>query len=238
MHSQFRLLMMALGLTWLLSACTLQANTVVTPGGAGELRVEIGMTAVEQQMMRSLGNSPDAICRELQTMAELPEGTTMGVEERGMELWCVFGRPFADLDELAFLYADMGWATVNQLSIVDEVFTYDIQAQALGMDLPDIPLAGIDVRWQVTMPGRILNHNAERVSGATLSWSLATDQPMRMQATSDLSGGVQPVTFAANRLTWLAAAILLVCCCGALAAAAGAGVLLFTRRRRRAAAPA
>jgi hypothetical protein len=219
-------------LACLLAACTLQTNTVVQPTGAGELRTEVGLTAADQQVLRTIASSPEQFCRDLQASQLLPAGATVSVEQRGLDVWCVLGLPFADLNELQSLYSEMEGVSVNSLLISDGVFTYDVEVEVLGSLLAEFGPMSPTIRWQVTMPGRVLSHNADQSAGRTVSWSLATDEPLRAQATSELAGGDGLWAIGQPNALLAGALILFICCLTGIGAALGVAAIVLVRRRR------
>jgi hypothetical protein len=234
---------LGLVLALLLAACTFQFNTRVEEDGAGALRTEIGFDFLDQQGLSGLGLSPEEFCRDLQTGEGLPVDAPVTVEERGSEVWCIVTFPFQDLAELQEIYANMGGVVVNELSLTDSEFVYDVDLEFTGteagdLELPEVP---ITFRWQVTLPGAITDHNADEADGNTLSWEMSLGQAVNARARSDLTR--EPVTPLLpgqprlGRTELILLGLLSLCCCTALVGALGAGAFFVLRRRKPAPPP-
>jgi hypothetical protein len=234
----------SLVLALLLGACTFQFNTRVEDDGAGSLRTEIGFDFFDQQGLSGLGLSPEEFCRDMQTGEGLPVDAPITVEERGSEVWCIVTFPFQDLAELQEIYANMGGVAVNELTLTDTEFIYDVDLAFTGTEAGDVPLPEIPItfRWQVTLPGAITDHNADEADGNTLSWEMSLGQAVNVHARSDLTR--PPVTPlipgqpGLGRTELVLFGLLGLCCCTALIGALGAGLFFVLRRRKPAQPPA
>jgi hypothetical protein len=226
-----------LALSLLLAACTFQFNTRVEEDGAGALRTEIGFDFFDQQGLSGLGLSPEEFCRDLQTGEGLPVDAPITVEERGSEVWCIVTFAFQDLAELQEIYANMGGVAVNELTLTDTEFVYDVDLEFTGTEAGDIELPEIPItfRWQVTLPGLITDHNADEADGNTLSWEMSLGQAVNVHARSDLTrqpvAPLLPGQDGGSRVPVLVLGLLGLCCCTALVGALGAGAFFLLRRR-------
>lgn len=157
-----------ISLTLLLAACQFQAHTTVQPGGAGELRTEVGFTAEERNNLIQQGTSSATdFCNGAQQSLR---NVTVTEEQRGALTWCVTATRFRNLDELRGLYAERKGVTVNRLEVKDERFEYDID---LDTSSSDSSLANFTaITWTVTLPGAPLTHNATQATGNTLTWAV------------------------------------------------------------------
>lgn len=219
----------------LLSACALQINTTLRADGSGEMRTEMGFNQEEQQALTGLGSSPEAFCADMQADEGLDASLPISVETRGSEVWCIITAPFASLDELRTLYSGMGGVTINALSISGGEVLYDVSVTMSEAETEGFGEVKLDYRWQVTLPGRITDHNADTVDGNTLTWNVGLGRSVNARATANASGStLGPGQSALGPGEWLIIAISLLCCCGLLVIIAG-GVVFFVMRRRQAA---
>ncbi|MBN2147578.1 MAG: hypothetical protein JW726_09320 [Anaerolineales bacterium] len=228
MNNKFVLLaLLAVGML-LLSACTINVHTEINKDGSGTWSTEIGMTAEDQQSLTDYGYaSVEAYCQEAQ--ADMPANTTMTIEQRGEETFCVYSVPFANLEELKTVYGDSEDLAINRLEIVDGILYYDLTMTG-GSD--DMGMGGVlSSNWIVTMPGTIQSHNATNQEGNTLTWNLVTTQTINIQAQSKVSGFAFP-----NLGTTELIVIALSClCCVVLIIVIAVVVFLVMRKRKQAA---
>ncbi len=106
-------------------------------------------------------------------------------EQRGDETWCVAAAPFASIDDLQKVYADMSGVTVQQLDIKDGKFTYDV---SLDLSQEGTSPAPVQATWQLTVPGAVGTNNADKVDGSTLTWNLTPGKSVEIKAESGLGG--------------------------------------------------
>lgn len=150
---------------------------------------------------------------------------------------------FADLDRRLVELAESGDADTSAPTFLDQSgltrngdrFEFKTELTGLEDDLSgltsggdgDITFEGLDpaalfgqvfeIRFVVSLPGKIVNHNADSVDGNTLTWNVGfDDQGRTLQAVSDIGGGSSVPVLGVVAL--VAAAIL--------------GLALFLRRRR------
>lgn len=214
----------------LLAACSVNIGTSVTTDGSGELRTEIGFTAEEKQSLLQLSSgSTENLCDSLQSEGQgLPPDATFTQEERGDETYCVTAQPFDNLDELTQLYGEMDGVTINELSLENGKFVYDVD-----VDFSDAEAAGLfslSFDWRLTVPGAVGENNADEVEGQTLIWKLTPGQRMNLHAESS-SGSFN---FDSSTL-WIVAGLLLCSLC--VVVIAGGALAFFLLRRRNPTAP-
>ncbi|MCL4871195.1 MAG: DUF3153 domain-containing protein [Anaerolineae bacterium] len=212
-----------------LSACSFNVTTVVESDGSGTWKTEIGFNAEDQALLSSFGMGASEVCQEMQADGELPAGAQISTEERDGSIWCVVEQSFATLAELRQLHSEGDGITVNRLEILDDQFHYDLSldmrdAEASLEEMQELGEFALDFTWRLTVPGKVVSHNADAISGNTLTWNLTPGTIISLQAESDLSSGGS---------TWL---ILLLCClCLVVMIGAGVGGFLFWRSRQKAA---
>jgi hypothetical protein len=211
----------------LLSACNLQIKNTIRPDGSNDLRTEIGFTTEDKQMLSTFGSTTEDLCSSVQSESGLSADTTFSKEERGDETWCTMQMSFASLDELHKALEEGSGITVNRLEIVDGKLYYDLEVDMstdeanLGQTFP------MTLKWQVNVPGKVINHNANQVDGKTLTWNLAPNQNAQIQVESSLSGGKFPKFPAWPMVIFL---LLCMCCFGIIVVIV---IVLFVIMRRR-----
>ena len=216
-----------------LTACNLQFNTAIQPSQGGVYALEVGFLPKEEESLEALDTSLEEFCAETQKSDELPEGSTSRVEARGDANWCIIEMPFANLDELTKYYEEMEGLTINQLEVQNGELLYDL---TLAFDASELSQEGSDAEmeltWQVTMPGQVLEHNAASAQGNTLTWDIPqSGDAVNFKARSRLSGGGLPGLDANSPLAMAAGGLGLLCCCTLLLGAIGGAVFFITRRK-------
>lgn len=218
-----------------LAACTFQVSTTINPTGAGELRSEIGFTAADKEMLKSLDTSPDKFCADSQSKGDLPEGSPVTVEERGDETWCVVTVAFANLEELQKTYTDMQGLTINQLELTPTSFTYDVDISFTGDQTSQVGADTVLFRWVVTPPGTVTDHNADEVDGDALIWNVGIGETVNAHIVTTISP-VQALGGVGGGLpSWLIPTVIGLCCCLLLLVAVVVVVVVVMRRRQSAA---
>ncbi|MEM7132826.1 MAG: hypothetical protein AAF702_41365 [Chloroflexota bacterium] len=149
-----------------------------------------------------LADAADVGCEELE-LSELPPGTTVDVEIRGNELWCMIGIPVESL------------ATLQALLLTEDEDgepAFDVRCMAqeagqlyLAMIMPtgsddlfgsseggeaDSTGADINLTFMVTTPSTVDSHNATAQVGDTLIWN--TDAPPYVFLVNLAAGDVCP----------------------------------------------
>lgn len=169
----------------LLGACQANIVTHVETSGAGTLTIEIGLTPDEVAQLRSFGG--DAAAGPCATMAleGAESGETPAFEEelRGQETWCVSTQTFEDASQLEALYRRLTGVSIRELVEREGIFVYDVAVETQAPQ--GIPLAP-SITWVLELPGKIGDHNADRVNGQRLEWTLKPGESRRLMASSDL----------------------------------------------------
>jgi hypothetical protein len=192
----------------LLSACNLQIINTIRLDGSNDLITEIGFTPEDKQMLSGLGSTTDDLCSNVQSESGQSAGTTFSKEERGNETWCTMQMSFTNLDELHKALEEGSGITVNRLEIVDGRLFYDLQVDLSADETNPGQTIPMTLKWQVSVPGRVISHNASQVDGKTLTWNLTPNQTAHIQVESSLSGGSFP-----KFPSWLMVIIPLLCLC-------------------------
>lgn len=214
----------------LLAACKVNVGTSVDANGSGETRTEIGFTAEEKQSILQLsGGNAENLCDTLQSEGQaLPPDAVFAQEERGDETYCVTSQPFDDLDGLKSLYGEMDGVSINELSLVNGKFVYDVDVDF--SDAQDTGALALSLEWRLTVPGSVGTNNADEVDGKTLIWHLTAGRKINLHAES--SSGL--LNFDSSTL-WIVAGALLCCLC--LVVIAGGAIAYFVLRRKPASSP-
>jgi hypothetical protein len=226
-----RLRLLGLGtLALVLTACTINFNTVIQPDGSGIWKTEFGLNEQDISMLESSGSSAEQFCNDMES--DLPEGGSIALEERGQERWCVASAPFATLDDLRTIYEEMDGVTVNALAIEGGEFVYDLVVDMSSEG--NSPMGGFtpSMTWIVTAPGRVIETNATQQDGQQLSWSMTTDQPLSATVRSNTTAGGLALPGLDNPRNAIIAAGLGLCCCTAVLGGAGGGAFVLVRRRQ------
>ncbi len=221
------------GLGLLLAACTNDIRTTVNADGSGEARLEFAFSQDEFETMQQVleeqegtrVDDPEEMCATFIDMTGL--AGDLEVQQRGGSNLCTVTVEFDDLDELKRLYDAMGVVT-DELAIDEDAgrFVYAIQLDMAGAS--DEPLQDFDqtYRWHITTPGRVVDSNAQRQSGQTLTWDLALEDGMKLEAESTLAAAQL------DNMVRTLAVMGAVCCGVLLLGAVGAGAFFLSRRRQ------
>ena len=151
----------------LLAGChKLEATTKVEPNGSGELKMAVGFSAEERANIEKQNNNTQDFCNTSQT----PPNVTIVEEQRGDETWCITTTQFKDLTELRSLYEQRKGIRINRLEIADGKFYFDVDIDTLSQTSNFSTLT--DITWAVILPGAPIEHNADKVDGNTLTWTV------------------------------------------------------------------
>lgn len=209
-----------------LSGCVLRFATEVRADGSGVLTTEIGFNPDDKALLAELADTPVEeldVCGQAASGEALPPGSRFEREERGPDTYCVAHVPFTSLDDLRQRYVAMN-AEVHELSLEDDRFRYHVTLDLLqGEDASSLDLIGVTpvVTWELTVPGRLVAHNADEVDGGRLVWQVSLGEPADFRAESDLGVGLP-----------LAGIALGLAVCGGLAVLlAVTGFILWRRSR-------
>ena len=161
------MLLLIFGVLLLTGCHKVEATTRIEPNGSGELRMGVGFSAEERANMEKQNSNPKDFCNTSQT----PANVTVIEEQRGDETWCITTTQFKNLEELSSLYKQREGVKINRLEISDGKFYYDVNIDTLSEDSSFSALTTI--AWSVVLPGALIDHNADRVDGNTLTWTPA-----------------------------------------------------------------
>jgi len=219
MRLSIRRLISASIVTLLLTACRVVIDTKINPDGSGLLRNAVVYSAEEQQNFEQTpGNESAGICDDL--LEDMPAGATFTEEHYGGETYCVTTRSFADLQELTQLYAQFDNVSIRKLEFqlgrlmvdIDVDLTEEGQSQKIAQE------------WRLTLPGTIETHNADRMDGQTLIWSVEPGQLANLQAETRVPFSLQ--VLGSTGMALLAGGL------GLLVVALAAGALVWSRQHR------
>lgn len=167
-----------------LAGCKFDATTTIRPGGAGELRTEVGFSAEERQNMEK--QNPSAAQDFCNTQASHPGNVTITEEKRGSETWCITTNSFNNLDELRKLYMQKQGIEINRLEISGGTFYYDISIDTSSRDSNFSGFTAIT--WVLVLPDHPITQNADEIDGNTLTWHIAPLSGVReLQAESKIN---------------------------------------------------
>lgn len=207
-----------------LSACQARVLTRLDASGSGTMTIEVGLTPDEATQLASLGEGASGgACAVLSIQGPGEGGALPFVEEkRGPETWCVSSQPFKDPYQLEALYGQLDGVILRELVEREGLLVYDLEIapQEQGA-MPVVP----EVTWALELPGKLGEHNADRVEGQRLEWRIHPGEARRLTASSDLYGLNMP----GGSLPLVIVAVA-ACLCGA--AVVIAAVLFVVLRRR------
>ena len=211
-----------------LMACRLDFHTKFQDTESGTIMISWAITAEEEQMLASMeGGTAEDLCNEMKDEMLKDEAgeasVTFREEDDGTKV-CTIEGPFKSLDELRDIYGDD--TTINKLGEEDGKFYYDITVSPVdsgdvGMDMP------ITFTWQVTMPGKVVEHNGDSIDGQTITWNIAGQEPKRLTAVSTIGGFSFSLT---GGKAWLAIGACL--CLPLLLIVVGVLIWLVMRRKK------
>lgn len=172
----------------ILAGCKFQSTTTIQPGGAGDLRTEVGFSAQERANMEK--QNPSSAKDFCNAQASRPGNITVTEEKRGDETWCVTTASFRNLDQLRRLYLQREGIQIDRLEINGGTFYYDI---SIDTSSRDSNFSGFtSTTWILVLPDKPVTHNADRVDGNTLTWNVAPLSGVRnLRAASKIG---QPVS--------------------------------------------
>ncbi|HNT25272.1 MAG TPA: hypothetical protein PKM21_12945 [Anaerolineales bacterium] len=187
----------------LLSACTINLKTIINADGSGQSISEFGFNPEDLSSLTSYGfTTVEEYCNE--SASDMPANTTIAVEQRGEETFCILSVPFASLEELKATYQD-GEVTINRLEIVDEVLYYDVSLTPSE----ETAVTEAAINWILVVPGSIQSHNATSVEGNTLTWEMNSGTITNMQVQSNLKA---PLLGGMDIGTYVGIALACLCC--------------------------
>jgi len=177
------------------TACKLETNygAVINTDGTGKIIAEIGMDEEAQGFFLQEGTDPFAG----QALGEIP-GATTRQETRGDMTFYVIEADVDDVSQIEDMMLNDSESLFKTFSVtvtdsrVTVSATADaadtLGAQAEGFD-PTVFEDSISANVKLTLPGRILTNNADRVEGNTLIWAVPVlGGTLDLQAESDPNG--------------------------------------------------
>lgn len=174
-----------------LSGCTVSIVTTVNPNGTGKLDFIYKLSEDDQQTFTQSGmTDADKLCEGMATMSEGFQGQgTIKEEKHGRETWCVISEAFGSLEEMRTKLDAQGF-TINTANIANGRFIFDAvmnTSDSSGSDELNIGLP-IALTYELTLPGKAIRHNADKVKGHTLIWEMGLGQVKPIYAESGLEG--------------------------------------------------
>ena len=190
-----RLIVMASLLALVATACKIETNfgAVIGANGSGTMVAEVGMDEEAQGFL--LTDTTDPF--EGNDLAEC-EGARTREENRGdMKFWIIE----CDVDDITEFESMMSTSDNTfiqdfNITVTDTLVTVSgtasaedtLGSEAEGFD-PTVFEESISANLKITMPGRILEHNADSQSGNTLTWEIPVlGGTLDVQASSDPTG--------------------------------------------------
>jgi hypothetical protein len=189
MQAKHGLFILLLAASLFLTGCTISIAASVNPNGSGELKMIYKLSEEDQKTFTQSGMADASkLCEGMATMSEGSPGQgSIQQEKHGSETWCVIGQPFASLEEMHSNLNTQGF-TVNTLSIENGRFIFDAaintgnSSDVMSVGMP------IDITFELTLPGKAIRHNADKVKSYTLVWDTNLGQVKQMYAESGLEG--------------------------------------------------
>jgi hypothetical protein len=145
------------------------------------------------------------------------------IEKRSGIQWCIFEGSFDNLDQLGSDFYNQIDPTINRLEIRSNTLYYDLDID------PNVGSANVNVEWKVVAPGKIVDHNADKVSGCSLSWTLDSTGSQNIQFESKTNAGCSSGLMSGNT-TYIIAGV--VCCCCLLLIVIIVVVVFFVMKRK------
>jgi hypothetical protein len=230
-------------LALLTAACKIETNAVIDINAdrSGVVAVELGFDDEFMEFAAGMADEPvtEESVFEGNELAEIP-GAQTSTEARGDMTFYIISVP---VDDVTDIERELG-ADDNQLAqdveitFTDELVTVNATASGegaladtggdAGMIPPDQLEESFAANLRVTMPGKILDHNADSQEGNTLTWAVPlTGGTVEVMAQSDPSGSEGGGGFPIWAIILIAAVVL-----------AAVGYFLYTRSKSGPTAPA
>jgi hypothetical protein len=202
-----RLLILVAALALATTACKVEVNAELTVNAdkTGAFAIEFGM---DDEVITTLSEmsegefDPGALLEDFDV--EDTPGATVTTERRGDMNFTIISAPVDDLtgsDVLAAGTPLEGISETGSITFTEEKVTIRASAPASSLmgDMEGGDMEGIspamlapfiEINLRVTMPGTILDHNADSVDGSTLTWRVdITDPSIDIFAESDPRAG-------------------------------------------------
>jgi hypothetical protein len=219
-----RILVLAAVLTLVTTACRLEFNLVAELGAdaTGTVTLEVGFDDDAAMFFLS----------DTDPFEDTPPGADTRTEERGEMTFYMITQSFADEEELAGLMTgDEAPFEAFDATFEDDLVTIiGTVGGSEGLfwegDLneftPDQLAEGLSAEVRITMPGRVLEHDADTIDGGTLTWEIdPLGSPLTLNARSDPAGRPDEE---GGIPAWVIAVV-------AIAIVAGAGYLMYRHSR-------
>src|SRR3972149_3304499 len=227
-----RLIVMASLLALVATACKIETNigAVINANGSGTIVTEIGMDEEAKGFfLPEAGADPF----EGNALADC-EGARTREEQRGDLTFYIIECDVADITEFenTLTSTENTMLTSFDITVTDTLVSVSGTASAedaLGSEVegfdPALLEESISAHLKITLPGRILNHNADSQSGNTLTWDIPIlGGTLDVEASSDPSG--TPAGGGGGGFpTWLIAVIVVV--------VLGGGDYLWTQNKKK-----
>jgi hypothetical protein len=176
-------------------------STTIKADGSGTITWDINGPYIEQLMRIKVSN----VCED----RLLNYFTSCKIEKRSGVDWIITTGTFSDLDRLTQKYYNTLFGyQIQQLEIHNKVLYYDLNTAYI----PDSELSQQKIEWKVVAPGKIVNHNADKVSGCTLSWTLGSVSGQYIYLESKTNESCGSGLLSGNN-TWLWVGLGAFCCC-------------------------
>jgi hypothetical protein len=173
-----------------LTGCTVSIATTVDPNGTGEVKVIYKLSQDDQKTFSQSGMSDASkLCEGFSTMSQSFQGGTSSIkqEKHGSETWCVMSQAFGSLEEMRAKLNEQDF-TINTLAIQNGRFVFDATLN-MGSGSSDSNLGlPIGITYELTLPGKAISHNADKVKGYTLIWEMGMGQTKQIHAESGVEG--------------------------------------------------
>ncbi len=197
----------------LTAACKIETNfeAVINADGSGTLIAELGFDEEAQELLLQ-GEDPF----EGNDLSDLP-GAETREETRGDMTYFIIEAPVDDVAELeqGLLQNENALLENFEITVTDTLVTVagtasgeQLSSEAEGFD-PELFEDSVSANIRITMPGRILEHNADSQDGNTLTWAVPLlGGDLDIQAQSDPTGS--PAGDGGGFPIWLIALIAVV----------------------------
>lgn len=186
MKTKFSLLITFLMVVFLLTACSISITTKINADGSGELGFTYKFTQDDLTQLGGMGLNADTICTDLQSQGgTMPEDQTFKQEKHGDETWCVASQKFDNLETSKAGLSAAG-LTINTLEINADQLTFDAVVDLSGQDTTGMENMPVTINYELTVPGKITNHNANKLNGNTAVWNLTLSAATNIHLESSL----------------------------------------------------
>jgi hypothetical protein len=199
-----RILILVAAVALLTTACKVEinANFEINADKTGTIALEMGIDDEFAEFMASMSDEPfDAAMIFEDIDLESGPGAVTSEERRGDMTFYIVTIPVDDItepqslggeatagltDDITVTFTD---ELVSVMAIVDTADAFGDSGE-LDMVPPEMLTESFAVNIRITMPGKILSHNADSQDGNTLTWNidLATGGALDIQAESDPRG--------------------------------------------------